>query len=201
MIDKDIGERETLPMLTARAKEYHELSLEERQELVTRFDEEKENVIKATPGVTTWTLASEISASFAACVEEVCLYCLCGCVTNDIFIPKLNAMHQRHGIEALLVVVRGSHRIKMEPCIHMTSESIVHFIRTATSHDPMVFRMKMEIAALAGEGMDSKCLMVSLFISIDFDGPGISLNYKDHVAKAKNTITSGLLNDLGKSLL
>ena len=105
MIDKDIGEREMLPMLTARAKEYHKLLLEERQELVTRFDEEKENAIKATPGVTTQTLASKISASFTAYVEEVCIYCLRGCVTNDIFIPKLNAMHQRHGIKALLVVV------------------------------------------------------------------------------------------------
>ena len=83
----------------------------------------------------------------------------------------------------------------------MTSESIAHFIRTATSPDPMVFRMEMEIAALVEEGMDSKCLTVSLFISINFDGPGISLNYKDRVAKAKNTITSSLLNDLSKSLL
>jgi len=35
MLDKDIGERETLPILAAHAKEYHKLSTEECQELVT----------------------------------------------------------------------------------------------------------------------------------------------------------------------
>jgi len=110
-------------------------------------------------------------------------------------------MHQRHSIEGLVVVVQGSHHMKMEPCVHMTSKSVAHFLRTITSHDPMVFRMKMEIATLAEEGINSKCLMLSLFISVNFDDPGISLSYKDHVAKAKNTIISGLQNDLSKLLL
>ncbi|KAH0827429.1 hypothetical protein J3R83DRAFT_4098 [Lanmaoa asiatica] len=62
---------------------------------------------------------------------------------------ELNTLNHKHGIKGLIVVVQGSHNIKMDPRIHMTSEVVSHFLRTTTSSDPMVFGMKMEVAALA----------------------------------------------------
>ncbi|KAG6372776.1 hypothetical protein JVT61DRAFT_7175 [Boletus reticuloceps] len=135
--DKDVGEKNRLAQLSTRTTEYRALSDQERQQLITKFDKEKAANLKPSPTISAQTHVNEVSNSFDACVEE------------------LNVLNHKHGVEGLIVIVQGSHSIKMDPRVHMTSEVISHFLRTATSNDPMVFGMKMEVAALCAGNVPS----------------------------------------------
>ncbi|KAH0836828.1 hypothetical protein J3R83DRAFT_8604 [Lanmaoa asiatica] len=156
---KDIGEKDRLAQLSTHATEYHELTDQECQQLIMQFDEEKATNLKPSLTISARTHINEVSNSFNACVME------------------LNMLNHKHGIEGLIVVIRGSHNIKMDPQIHMTSEVVSHFLRTTTSSDPMVFRMKMEQLPFFGD---------------------ITMSYRKRVAKAKNTISIRLQNDLAE---
>ncbi|KAH0827428.1 hypothetical protein J3R83DRAFT_4097 [Lanmaoa asiatica] len=48
---KDIGEKDRLAQLSTHATKYHELTDQERQQLITQFDEEKATNLKPSPTI------------------------------------------------------------------------------------------------------------------------------------------------------
>lgn len=57
--------------LVKRASDYHDLSAEERKQLVIAFDEEKEAARHRPPNLSVKTRNAECSNSFKAIVDEV----------------------------------------------------------------------------------------------------------------------------------
>ncbi|KAG1798653.1 uncharacterized protein HD556DRAFT_1206501, partial [Suillus plorans] len=148
--DRDSGKRDNIQQLVKNANNYHSLTAEERAQLVTAFDEEKNAARVKPPNLSVKTSNGECSSSFAAVVDE------------------LEALKQRIGTEALVILVRGGCNLNLQPKVHFTCAAAEQFLRTATRKDPMEFACKLEGYILSGakqtirSGMQaglSKCLI------------------------------------------
>ncbi|KAG1798274.1 uncharacterized protein HD556DRAFT_1306298 [Suillus plorans] len=153
-----MGARDNVHKLVKRASDYHNLSAEERNKLVTAFDEEKEIARDRPPNLSVKTRNAECSNSFKAIVDEV------------------EALKQQIGMEALVVLVRGTCDLNIEPKVHFTSSAIEQYLRTATWKHAMEFACKLEGYIISGV----------------IEQNGLSLTHKECVKKAKQIIRSGM---------
>ncbi|KAG1854027.1 hypothetical protein F4604DRAFT_1591386 [Suillus subluteus] len=127
--DKDIGQRANLRAIAKETSEYHQLTLEQRAEMVEEFEKIK---TPARNESLHRTRLAEVNASFAAMVSEA------------------EALKERVGTETLIVTVRSSSNLNMLPKVHLTSDVVSHFVRTLLREDPMKLGIKMESTVLAG---------------------------------------------------
>jgi hypothetical protein len=70
--DKEVGKRANLRTLAKDTSEYHQLTLEQRSEMVEEFNKIKSSGLSKPPNVTARTRLAEVNNSFAAMVSEVC---------------------------------------------------------------------------------------------------------------------------------
>ncbi|KAG1874871.1 hypothetical protein F4604DRAFT_1550938, partial [Suillus subluteus] len=150
--------KDNVRKLVKRASDYHDLSAEERKQLVAAFNEEKEAARHRPPNLSIKTRNAECSNSFKAIVDEV------------------EALKQRIGTEALVVLVRGTCDLNIEPKVHFTSSAVEQYLRTATWKHAMEFACKLEGYVISG----------------DVERSGLSLTHKERVKKAKQTIRGGM---------
>jgi len=149
--DKEVGKRVNLRALAKDTGEYHQLTLEQRLEMVEEFDKIKSFGLRKPPNVTARTRLAEVNNSFAAMVSEV--RPILGNISlgsKSHCLLQAEALKERVGTETLIVTVRSSHNINMLPKVHLTSDVVSHFVRTLLREDPMKLGIKMESAVLAG---------------------------------------------------
>ncbi|KAG1840346.1 hypothetical protein F4604DRAFT_1598931 [Suillus subluteus] len=125
--------KDNVRKLVKRASDYHDLSAEELKQLVAAFDEEKEAARHRPPNLSVKTRNAECSNSFKAIVDEV------------------EALKQRIGTEALVVLVRGTCDLNIEPKVHFTSSAVEQYLRTATRKHAMEFACKLEGYVISGD--------------------------------------------------
>ncbi|KAG1827844.1 hypothetical protein DFJ58DRAFT_738162 [Suillus subalutaceus] len=95
--DKDIGQQANLRAIAKETGEYHQLTLEQRAEMVEEFEKIKMSGLSKPVNITSRTCLAEINSSFAAMVSEA------------------EAMKERVGTETLLVTVQSSANLNMLP--------------------------------------------------------------------------------------
>ncbi|KAG1872186.1 hypothetical protein F4604DRAFT_1925794 [Suillus subluteus] len=158
ILDKSVGTRDNVRKLVKRASDYHDLSAKECKQLVAAFDEEKEATHHRPPNLSVKTRNAECSNSFKAIIDEV------------------EALKQRIGTEALVVLVHSTCDLNIEPKVHFTSSAVEQYLRTATRKHVMEFACKLEGYVISG----------------DVERSGLSLTHKECVKKAKQTIRGGM---------
>lgn len=70
--DKEVGKQANLRAIAKNTSEYHQLTLEQRSEMVDEFDKIKKSELSKPLNVTARTRIAEVNSSFAAMVSEVC---------------------------------------------------------------------------------------------------------------------------------
>ncbi|KAG1870569.1 hypothetical protein C8R48DRAFT_539354, partial [Suillus tomentosus] len=130
--DKEIGRRANLRAITKETKEYHELTVQQRTEMVEEFEKIKTSGMSKPVNITAHTRLAEVNSSFAAMVSEA------------------EALKEHVGTESLIVTVRSSPNLNMLPKVHLTSNVVSQFVRTLLREDPMKLGIKMESTVLAG---------------------------------------------------
>ncbi|KAG1780202.1 hypothetical protein EV702DRAFT_1255566 [Suillus placidus] len=107
--NKGFSEKSNIADLVKEKTEYHRLTTEEKEQLIIDFDKVKKSSQDRPPNITAKSRAAECSRSFQFVREE------------------LEALKERVGAEAFIVMVRGVSDFTMVPKAFFTSPTAEHF--------------------------------------------------------------------------
>ncbi|KAG1719237.1 hypothetical protein EDB19DRAFT_1919195 [Suillus lakei] len=155
--NKDMHERSNIADFVKETTEYHQLTAEQKTKLILDFDEVKKGARDRPPNITARSRATECARSFQYVKEE------------------FEALKQRVGIEAIVVMVRGVSNFSMAPKAFFTSSAAEQFVWLYLHKD---------VAQLATD-FESTILANGLVLNS-------ATNHRERVTNAKAAIRTGL---------
>ncbi|KAG1721799.1 hypothetical protein EDB19DRAFT_1599101, partial [Suillus lakei] len=155
--NKDMHERSNIADFVKETTEYHQLTAEQKTKLILDFDEVKKGARDRPPNITARSCATECARSFQYVKEE------------------FEALKQRVGVEAIVVMVQGISNFSMAPKAFFTSSAAEQFVR---------LYLRKDVAQLATD-FESTILANGLVLNS-------ATNHRERVMNAKAAIRTGL---------
>ncbi|KAG2132731.1 uncharacterized protein EDB93DRAFT_1107808 [Suillus bovinus] len=148
--NKSFSEKSNIANLAKDETEYHQLTTEEKAQLIIDFDKVKKSSRDRPPNITTRSRAAECSRSFQLVREE------------------LEALKECVGVEAFIVMVHGVSDFTMVPKAFFTSPAAEHFV---------CLYLRKDIAQLA-TNFESTILANGLVMSKVTNNPSAVMEFK-----------------------